>query len=556
MKNALDWIKSNPISVASAVVAFIGFVLLLYFYFLAAGNFRTEKAELLKGPEAEQKALLANSVPIPSEDPNAEPTDEPVVINATVISQVREIYDTIQSQSNSILNATSGKNKSRHWANSSQQSVLLARGAIWPTARDDFQYEQAKADYLKQHKILLMLSQDEGWNMPSMRASSPPRDIEIQRALAQTAFNFVSSIGVTSTNELNQEQANQLYAEQRTVLMSLLTKRAGQIHIYASLPPEEDVFAPKEDDPETNPNGGLDAGLGEFGVGVGSSPLDNQTQADYPFRLMPWAFASGKPNPDEVWEGQVQLWITRDIMHAIHKTNRVGQVVEVTQPDGSVVQADATVLNSPIKRLLALEVVPGYVGLHTTGGIAISQEDLGRSSNTTGSSPADIPIVIGSGDRSGGGARSFSTPEFTDTSSENTGERPSVYPTPASTLAPLPVTEEAPEHFGITPTGRVSNSVFDVRHTRLVIDIQWKDLPAFIEELNNTNFMTIIQLRLDDIDEYEVLREGGYIYGSEDVVRAELVIESLWFRNWTEAIMPKSVKDKLLIPEEDPNDFP
>ena len=48
------------------------------------------------------------------------------------------------------------------------------------------------------------------------------------------------------------------------------------------------------------------------------------------------------------------------------------------------------------------------------------------------------------------------------------------------------------------------------------------------------------------LDEYELLREG-YVYGYEDVVRAQLVVESLWFRNWTEKLMPKIVKQKLLI---------
>ena len=58
--------------------------------------------------------------------------------------------------------------------------------------------------------------------------------------------------------------------------------------------------------------------------------------------------------------------------------------------------------------------------------------------------------------------------------------------------------------------------------------------------------MTVIKAEITDLDEYELLQEG-YVYGHNDVVRANLVIESLWFRNWTQDLMPTIVKEKLLI---------
>ena len=92
----------------------------------------------------------------------------------------------------------------------------------------------------------------------------------------------------------------------------------------------------------------------------------------------------------------------------------------------------------------------------------------------------------------------------------------------------------------------MSNGVFDVRHTRLTLDIEAAKLPEFMNELHKTNFMTVIKAKVEDIDEYDVLQQG-YVYGDSDVVRAELVVESLWFRNWTTDLMPKLVKQKLLI---------
>ena len=71
-------------------------------------------------------------------------------------------------------------------------------------------------------------------------------------------------------------------------------------------------------------------------------------------------------------------------------------------------------------------------------------------------------------------------------------------------------------------------------------------IPAFLETLREINFMTVIKAEITDLDEYEMLQQG-YVYGYKDVVRADLIIESLWFRNWTEDLMPKIVKEKLLI---------
>ncbi|MFN3168722.1 MAG: hypothetical protein ACE37H_16820 [Phycisphaeraceae bacterium] len=553
MKNALEWIKSNPISVASAAVAFIGLLVIAYFYLLGTSAFQTRTAEQLKGPYGQQQTLARSTVPLPNEDPNAPPTDETVVINQQVIQEVQQIYNKIRDQYDDILRQTNNKNSQGHLVDRSRsQSVLLARGAIFPKAQLNSSYEQAKQDYLTQHEALFTFGQDQGWNMPSFRAGSPPLQIEIQRELARTAFNFVNSIGVTSANELSQEQAEQLYAEQRMVLMKMLTDRARSIHLYVSLPREQDIFAPPIDETETDPaiGGGPIGGEfgGEFGgpIGGGFGQQNSNQAAGYPFVLMPWVFAPQTPNPDEAWEGQVQLWIIRDIMKAIHKQNNVAN----TRAAGTYTDTAGkprtyivpNVIDNPIKRLLVCEVVPGYVGLHTTGGVIRDTTAAGfDAGGSTDNRIQPIDITVG---RTEGSSIIDVSPS---TGADTTRQRPSVYPTPPAELAPLDPKEKAPEHFGITPTGRVSNSVFDVRHTRLVIDIQWEALPGFIEELRDINFMTVIGLKLQDIDEYKVLREGGYVYGDDDVVRAELIIESLWFRDWTAKHMPQSVKQKLLI---------
>ncbi len=537
MKNAIDWIKSNPIVTAAALVSALSIFVIGYFYFVSAPAFSAEKSDMLKEENQKQKALLDIPVPVPNEDPNAPPDIYPVVVNQTVINDVSKIYRKIQTQYDGILDNSKSKNNQKHI------QFLLGRGEIWPDkspAQFFDLYVRAASDYKEHFKAVFdKESNSNNWNMPHMIASGPPTQAELEQLLAQSAFDYISSVGAQSASDLSQNQANQLYAEQRMVLMDALNRRARSIHIYAQLPPEEDPFAPAEPEPgEAAPAGpGIAAPFAAPGGGAGG-PSGSKSPAAYPFHIEPWAFSDQPPTPDQLWEGQVQLWILRDIMSTVYEFNRVGRNdVKAPAPDGSIREEPASVVNSPIKRLVNLQTLTGYVGLHNTGAALGGGDEADFSAS-----------ALPSGGQGFGGA------PLGGGVSGQAATTPSIYPTPPRELAPKEATTNAPEHFGITPTGRVSNSVFDVRHTQLVIDIEAARVPAFIEALQKTNFMTVIKAEITDLDEYEMLREG-YVYGHADTVQAKLIVESLWFRNWTEDFMPKIVKEKLLIilPEVDPS---
>ncbi|MFK7788783.1 MAG: hypothetical protein AB8C95_04715 [Phycisphaeraceae bacterium] len=529
MKNLIESIKSNPLVAASAIVAVLSIFVLGYFYFVAAPGYSADKSEILKEQKQKQDSLMRVSVPLPNKDPNAPADMEQVVINPTVIREVGDIYNLIQTHYEDILVTAKEKNAKHHLG------VLLGGTAIWPDANptQNFDlYVRAASDYKNHFKAVFDVTTPNNWNMPIFSAGSPPTRSELEMILGRSAFEFISSVGAQNASDLSQSQAEQLFAEQRMTLMNALNLRANQINFYASLPPEEDRFKPAETE-GTPPAGGPTpgAGFGGFGAPAGGAAATPDTAAEYPFQIAPWAFADQPPTPDQLWEGQVQLWVMRDIMIAINQTNRVGQKVKVVGPDGVIREQSANVTNSPIKRLLELKTLTGYVGLHNTGAaLGGVVEDTGF-----GASP-----VLGGGAFAGPG----------DAGSAPGTNTPSVYPTVPTeligALSPKQTSDRAAEHFGITPTGRISNSVFDVRHTQLVIDIEATELPAFLESLRQTNFMTVIKSEITDLDEYELLKEG-YVYGHNDVVRASLVIESLWFRNWTEEFMPKIVKEKLLI---------
>lgn len=524
MKNLIDAIKSNPLVAASALVSAISIVVIGYFYFVAAPGYAADKSETLKEQKQRQDTLMNVSVPLPNKDPNAPADLEPVVINQVVIKDVGDIYTTIRTHYEDILAIAKDKNARHHIG------VLLGGNAIWPDANTTqffSLYVRAASDYTDHFKALFNVQSPNKWNMPVFSAGSPPTRAELEMILARSAFEFISSVGAQSASDLSQTQAEQLFAEQRMTLMNALNDRARRINLYVALPPEEDRFAPV--DSEATPTDSGPAPGAGFAVGGSPSGLDasSNATAQYPFAIAPWAFSDQPPTPDQLWEGQVQLWIMRDIMIAINRMNNVGGTVKAIGPDGAIRDEQACVVNSPIKRLLELKTLPGYVGLHNTGaalGGLVGDADFGLGT-------APTPTAFGSPD--GLGSQPGST-------------TPSIYPTPPVELAPKQATDRAVEHFGITPTGRVSNSIFDVRHTQLVIDINASQLNAFLELLRETNFMTVIKAEITDLDEYALLQEG-YVYGHDDVVRAKLVIESLWFRNWTEELMPKLVKEKLLI---------
>lgn len=526
MKNAIEWIKSNPIVTACAVVALLGIVITGYFYVVAAPNYSAARSEELKQQLQQQNTLRNIPVPLPNEDPNAPPDIHEVVVNQTVVKEVGDIYRQIQTQYEDILLNAKTKNSQSH------VGVLLGGSDIWPDANPtqffDL-YVRAAADYKDHFKAVFdKQRRPNRWNMPNMIASSPPTQAELEQLLAQSAFEYISSVGATSATQLTQSQASQFYAEQRMKLMDALNLRARSIHIYAQLPPEEDPFAPQDSvsgtaAPTPQPAFGFEDAFDGGAVSPGS-----KAPSEYPFRIEPWAYSDQPPTPDQLWEGQVQLWVMRDIMSTIAKFNKVGSNdIKAIGPDGSLRDEPASVMNSPIKRLRKLQTLPGYVGLHNMGAA------LGGLESSDFATGTGLGASGGTTDLSGGSGLSGTA-------------TPSIYPTPPLELAPKQETDRAIENFGITPTGRVSNSVFDVRHSQLSIDIEAAKLPAFIAALQQTNFMTVVKAQITDLDEYEMLREG-YVYGYADVVRADLVVESLWFRNWTKDLMPKIVKEKLLI---------
>jgi hypothetical protein len=80
----------------------------------------------------------------------------------------------------------------------------------------------------------------------------------------------------------------------------------------------------------------------------------------------------------------------------------------------------------------------------------------------------------------------------------------------------------------------------------LKVVVDYQHLPDFFDNLSKVNFMTVIRMDLKSLDEYEALK-NGFVYGSNDCVTADILIETLWLRDWTSRLTPKGIRTALGI---------
>lgn len=137
--------------------------------------------------------------------------------------------------------------------------------------------------------------------------------------------------------------------------------------------------------------------------------------------------------------------------------------------------------------------------------------------------------------------------ESKDPMSRGGDATPKADPT-AATPGMVPLDPE----LSITGRGMGSwNKVYDVRRATMRVVVSSARLNDFLRAIAQTNFMSVTDLDLATVDEWEDLR-AGYYYGPEHVVRATVQIESVWLRDWTAAFMPPSIRSVLGVPEEAP----
>lgn len=438
MKNALNWLKSNPLLIVAAVLVFAALISLVIVQ-MQAGAFVDEMAARNK-KISDIKNLRETRVTLPPEKPDGEPEQVTITVNEAAIEAIEKIYGRMSDEYTRIFREATQFNRQGH-------IPMLEKLFPRPSEGEMYLLYDARIYYTDAFKVMFR-DYSRTSLYPNLNAGGPIPLALLDDAVARAQAEFLGHFRVLSN--LTAEEREELRQKKTAAVMKEMSQHASKFSIYAESTPGA-------------PN--------------------------YPFEIMNWASKEEQPNLAEVWEGQMSLWIQQDIVEAIGKTNNVSN-------------NEANVTVAPIKRLFKIEVGNRYVGL------SLQPVTIGGS--------AAAAAAAGGG---GGAAAAGGTGGKTD--------------------------------FALSPTGRVSNDIFDVRHVRVHMLMDWKHMSEFMGALARTNFMTVLDVDVKDIDEYEALR-SGYFYGNGDVVDVTMLIETLWLREWTTDLMPDLVKQAMGIPIERP----
>lgn len=138
----------------------------------------------------------------------------------------------------------------------------------------------------------------------------------------------------------------------------------------------------------------------------------------------------------------------------------------------------------------------------------------------------------------------------------------STEPMGADGMGAVPPTASAPGMVPTDPqisiTGRGSgswNTMYDIRRAKLTLVVSSARVADVLNAISRTNFMSVTDLDLEEVDIAADMRQG-YYYGGEHVVRANISVETVWLRSWMEPLMPDRIRALLGLPERQPEANP
>ncbi|MAC20519.1 MAG: hypothetical protein CMJ23_12760 [Phycisphaerae bacterium] len=217
-----------------------------------------------------------------------------------------------------------------------------------------------------------------------------------------------------------------------------------------------------------------------------------------------------------MFDWQWKYWITQDLLQAFADANGQDDVI-----------------NGPMKRVLSLSIA----GL---GEAAAAPAGGGGQTGGMGGMGGMGAAGMGAPGRSrgGGGGTPAAAPGGT------------ALPDHPGDAQIDPSIEARVDRTG-SITGRSSNDVYDIRLVKCSIVASTRGLPAVIDAIAKSNFMTVIDLKLRPANAFDAAR-GGFIYGIEPVSFVDLTIETVWLREWTADAMPPDLRTMLGIRSNQP----
>ncbi len=209
----------------------------------------------------------------------------------------------------------------------------------------------------------------------------------------------------------------------------------------------------------------------------------------------------------KLWEAQVNLWVTEDIVEAIRQTN--DQVLKQFDEN------DRNVLNAAVKRLVGMEVSEQYY----TGGTAAGSTTVCPTGPQGGMVPGMMGGQSGSGGFGQGGTGMGLMPMG---GMMGGGQRPSGGKTKGE---PLTLTE------------RSSCKLYDVIHYEFTVVMSTSHISRLQQNLMRRNNHTIINVAIEPLGTRGGYGAAGrseelYYYGTEPMVQVKLMGELLLLTSW------------------------
>lgn len=454
MRVVLLWAKNNFIILLSAIICLLSLGLLVYIH--TKGADFVEDMKSVGGKIIKTNQLQETDVRVPPEEADGEPRALKITINRPAIDALDQAYQKMDAEYRNIYRYAVSLNSKDH--------LPMVEGLFPdPAASGPTKSYEARTRYRRSFEEMFEpYSPTAGY--PQINAKPPMSLGDLESAFNRLESDFRNSKYIINPAESLSPQHAAEFRELKTKnYVDIIRRYAEGANIFAVVDP---------------------------------------TSTEYPFDVGAWSTQVTLPSPRDLWEGQMGLWIQQDIARAIALTNRVDFT-------------PSNVTNAPIKRLVRIQIVPGYVGVGPAkGGVTMEGPTEGRTFGTffdPAATPAPVPGA--------GAARGK----------------------PAAAEA-KPVND-----FVTSPTGRISNPIYDVVHVwvRVVVDAQ--RLPTFFDNLSQINFMTLLKLQVRDVDEYKAI-EDRVLYGPGDCVEATMLIETIWLRDWTAKLMPPDVRNYLGVP--------
>ncbi len=208
----------------------------------------------------------------------------------------------------------------------------------------------------------------------------------------------------------------------------------------------------------------------------------------------------GLPSLEQIWDWQHRYWVHEDIIEAAAAANSDPVTGLVHRPG-----------ERPVKRLVSVRTTPWS---YESSSEANEQPQPERRSTRRRQADTAMP--------SGG-----------------------------ASVAPL--SSEIRADFEASLTGRAgwpykANALYDTRYVSVTAIVDGAGIDRFIDAIEADNFMTVIDLDLVSVSPIDGLSQG-YYYGPGSLMRAEMVVETLWLREWVGEFAPDTVRERMGLPK-------